>query len=139
MTRLRRQLTPLVPTVAAFFALCVLAPRAPFLFHRHAGGEHEHVHADGDLLGALAAALTPSAPHRHDATTDLRPSFERPATQPGGHYHDQPRFQRAVLPAAAFVAVSTPFVALATPFASAAPWRGATAAQSRGPPSPLIA
>lgn len=137
MTRLRRLLTPLVPTVAALFALCVLAPRAPFLFHRHDGGEHTHAHGDTDLLGALAAALIPEAPHRHDAATDTRPGFNRPNTDQAGHYHQQTHFQRGVLPTAAFVAVSTPLLALTVSASAAAPTRAALAARSRGPPRTL--
>jgi hypothetical protein len=138
MTRLRRRLTPLVPTVAALFALCVLAPRAPFLFHRHAGGEHTHAHGDTDLLDALAAALTPEAPHRHDTPTDTRPGFNRPSNDQAGHYHQQTHFQRGVLPTAAFVAVSTPVQALTVLVSTAAPTRAALAAKSRGPPRSLL-
>lgn len=137
MTRLRRQLTPLVPAVAALFALCVLAPRAPFLFHRHDGGEHAHAHGETDLLGALAAALAPAAPHRHDTPTDTRPAFTRPGVEPAGHYHQQTHFQPGVLPTAAFVAVSTPFLALTAHVGAAAPTRAALAARSRGPPLTL--
>jgi hypothetical protein len=138
MSHLRRQLTPLVPTVAALFALCILAPRAPLLFHHHDGGEHTHAHGDTDLLGALAAALTPEAPHRHDAPTDTRPGFTRPGADQAGHYHQQTHFQRGVLPTAAFVAVSTPLLTLASAVSVAAPTRAALAAKSRGPPRSLL-
>lgn len=138
MSRLRRQLAPLVPTVAALFALCVVAPRAPLLFHTHAGGAHTHTHGDAELAAALAAALERDVAHEPAAPArDHRPSLRRDVGAPGGHYHQQPRFQRGVLPTAAFIAVAGPFVAVGADAVAPAPARAVCGARSRAPPRSL--
>jgi len=146
MTPLRRRLRPFAPAVAALFALCLAAPRAPLLFHHHAGNAHGHTHGDAELVAALAAALGRApAPrharahhhHHHAGAADAHgPAIARPGDAADGHYHQQPRVQRGVLPTAPFVAISAPLAAPLAATAAAAPRRAATARRSRGPPPP---
>jgi hypothetical protein len=147
MTPLRRRLRPFAPAVAALFALCLAAPRAPLLFHHHAGDAHGHTHGDAELLAALADALS-RAPasrhaqahhhhHHHAGAADAHgPAIARPGHAADGHYHEQPRFHRGILPAVPFVAISAPLAASIGAVTVAAPQRAAAAARSRGPPPP---
>ncbi|MEO8602602.1 MAG: hypothetical protein ABI629_08505 [bacterium] len=135
MKRLRRQCAPLVPWVAALFTLVLAAPRAPLVFHTHAGGEHAHVHDDADLLAAFGFGDRQT--HEHQQPRDGRAHFERPGAAADGHYHQQQRLQRGTLPAAVFVTVSAPLIDFTAPAPALAPERAPTAAKSRGPPLSL--
>jgi hypothetical protein len=133
---LRRQFAPLVPLVAALFALVIAAPRAPLVFHTHAGGERAHVHDDADLLAALGLDDR-EAPEHHHQQPDGRAHFARPDKAADGHYHQQQRLQRGVLPAAVFVATATPLTDRTAPAVALAPARAPAAANSRAPPLSL--
>jgi hypothetical protein len=137
MKRLRRELIPIAPWIAALCALVVAAPSAPLVYHHHAGGDVLHVHDDASLLAALFAA--PEAPERPQQPLDRRPHLERPNTANDGHYHQPQHLQRGVLPRLAVVTVSTPLLDRPTPAVALAPERAPAAPQSRGPPALPVA
>jgi len=132
MKRLRRELTPAVPWLAALFALVVAAPGAPLIYHHHVGGELAHVHDDASLLAALFAAPERPGPTRQPF--DRRPHMERPGPANDGHYHQQQHLQRGVLPTTALIATSAPLVDRLAPAVALAPECAPAAAHSRGPP-----
>lgn len=122
--------------VAVLFALGLATPRAPLVFHTHAGGEHAHVHADG----VLAAILGGSAHRPHQAQAkDRGPAYAADRGDAGGHVHHQSQYHAAVAAVAPFVAVTAPLAALSFVTVGSAPTRVATAASARGPPLSLLA
>lgn len=136
--RLLRAVPDLRLAIALLFACSLAAPRAPLLFHHHAGGEHAHVHGD-----AVAAELLPHGdgelPHHATGGRRGRPAVTRAAGTADGHVHQQHRYHAAIVPAAIFVAITAPLARLAPPHSRRAPARHAAAAAARGPPlAPLV-
>lgn len=136
MTARRRIALPAL-LVAALFAVQTAAPRAPFVFHTHAGGGHTHTHRDAALLAELGLAdLIEARPHTH--ADDGRPGLRAATADHTGHYHQRQYMQSAALPRLAVVFTVVPLgrVAVAAPLpalrAAAAP------ATARGPPASLL-
>lgn len=115
----------------ALLLLATLAtPRAPLLYHSHAGGEHAHVHADPGLRSLFAAADRPAAPR----DTEPRPAYHQDRGGADGHVHQQTRYHAAVATTAAFIAVTTPLAALLPGVERRPATRGAATGTARGPP-----
>lgn len=122
---------------ALLFAAALAAPRAPLVYHRHAGGTQAHVHADAGLLALLG--LGEAAAHRHaGAAPDPRPAYARDSGAAGGHVHQQPRYHAAVVVSAAFLAVGAPLAPLPARSAGHAPTRSSGAPTARGPPLSVV-
>lgn len=86
-----RRLHP--PRIVALVLLSFLAqgllPRATWFVHRHAGGEHDHVHAwDGSRVAGSSASLGDLLPHDHDHGTDHHDHPDTGAAT--GHDHGHP-------------------------------------------------
>ncbi|MBX3026817.1 hypothetical protein KF840_18065 [bacterium] len=128
-----RALRPLgdVRVAGALLLLATLAaPRAPLVYHRHAGGEHAHVHADAGLRALFAAADRP-APARDGGR---RPAYHQDRGSAAGHVHQQTRYHAAVAVAAPFLAVAAPLAPLLASVDRRPPTRLAAPATARGPP-----
>jgi hypothetical protein len=137
--------TVAIPLLVAFAGTAAL-PESGVVVHRHAGGDHAHVHAD------LAAATGEHAQqhdhdhraHRHRRRGNAHPRPLRPRLARRGdrdpllHVHAASPYQRAavgtVAPALAPCrAVTRAATAPATPT-----WRAARARIARGPPSSAV-
>lgn len=116
--------------LATLFALSLAAPQAALVLHRHAGGDHAHVHGH---------ALADEADHHQHRHRPRGPAYAVDHGDAGAHVHHQQRYQAAIATIVAFVAVSAPLA----PFVSAAdrpaPTRAARTASARAPPSLQIA
>src|SRR5262245_42604619 len=154
MRRLRVKLVWLTPAVAALFALSIAAPRSGLLHHEHAGGTRAHTHADTDYLADLLAELHHDhehhGHHHHHADVAARTPARGNATawplgsaraalghddgNANGHWHEQLRFQRAVIGGLSTMTVS----ALVAPAPQPHPQRRTLTAlqtfQARAPP-----
>ena len=116
MTRFRDQLAGLSPAVAALFALTIAVPHAGLYYHEHAGGEHAHVHGDDESgLAELLADYWQEHDHDHThlghahghlgaaPTHASSAELARDGGPATGHWHQQDRFHRAVVAAAAYI------------------------------------
>jgi len=163
MKRLRVELAWLSPVTIALFALTVAAPRSALLYHEHAGGTRAHVHADSDDLTDLLAQHEHEHGHDHDGaehdhghhrhhhydidvvSAAARHSHSAPLGSAravlghddghsNGHWHEQLRFNRAVIGGLSTITVS----ALVAPAPQPHPQRRALTAlqtfQARAPP-----
>ena len=117
--------------IALLFACTLAAPRAPLVYHHHAGGAHAHVHGD--------AVRSASQRHAAAAGSSGRPAFARDTGPGDGHVHQQQRYHAAVVTAVPFLAVAAPLVAPPAHGDRRAPARVAATASARAPPrSPLV-
>lgn len=164
MKRVRVQLVWLTPAAAALFVLTVAAPRSALLYHEHAGGTRAHSHADSDDLADLLAQHEHEHGHDHDGaghdhghhrhhhhhdidvvSAAARHSHSAPLGSAravllhnngsaNGHWHEQLRFNRAVIGGLSTITVS----ALVAPAPQPRPQRRTLTAlqtfQARAPP-----
>lgn len=134
-----RRLGRTVPAVLLAFVGSTVLPRAAFVLHTHAGGEHVHVHAEEDLAsGHRHEPVHPHAhAHPHPGSHDGAdgPALAASYASPAAHVHWQHPFQRADRPAPA-APVRAEVVA---PLAALHPADRLTPAvgpiRSRGPPA----
>ena len=143
MKRLRRLFLALSPVLAGVFALCVTAPRPELFYHRHAGGEHVHVHADGvaeepwlhEFFSELRDRHRHSHQHDHQHRTGLQAADHGHAA---GHWHHPQRYQRGLVASVAAPTLSSPL----QPLPPASPPRAARIVavdvHARGPPLPAL-
>jgi hypothetical protein len=122
--------------VALLFACSLASPRAPLVYHHHAGGEHEHVHADAALLALFG--FGDAAAHRSPHAPDPRPAYARDTGVAGGHVHHQDSYRAAVVPAVAFVAVAAPLAPLTPVLIARASTRATCTASARAPPLSVV-
>src|SRR5262245_10236246 len=113
MIRFRRHLGAYSACVTALFALALAVPRAALVHHQHRGGDHAHVHADLDdaSFDAFFAELHEhhhhhghdhAHPHPHQAVhqetaSPTGPTWRVAGEAGGGHWHQQQRYQRALV------------------------------------------
>jgi len=86
------------PAALVFFLAAVAAPRPGVLVHHHAGGEHAHVHLDGDHVPPDDDHDAP--PHQHGALRPGEAALEAPEGAETWHARWQHPFQRAARAAA---------------------------------------
>ncbi len=113
MQRVRARLAEWVALALALFVSSITTPRAGLYFHHHAGGEHLHVHLDGNDTAHDdahhrhdhdAAAAHHHHHHAHHHTFGVGraapsgPGIEAPDDDGTGHWHAQDFFHRAVPP-----------------------------------------
>lgn len=133
--RMLRAVPDLRVAIALLFACALAAPRAPLVYHHHAGGAHAHVHAGAALGDATAVG---AAAHHVESDTRGRPALGRATGATNGHTHHQDRYHAAVAPAVAGLTAAAPLVPVPAPDAGSAPTRATARASARAPPrSPL--
>jgi hypothetical protein len=100
MQQVRTRLATWAGLALALFVWSIATPRAGLYFHLHAGGDHRHVHVDGEDHDHAGGD-----PHHHDHHAHLaddsanQPAIEAPDDDGTGHWHSRDFFQRAVTPA----------------------------------------
>jgi|SRR5579862_9541576 len=102
MQRLRARLECWTAPTLALFVSTALTPHTGLYFHHHVGGDHPHVHADGDATDHHARAPHHQHTHHHADLTDTDrrvPSIEAPDDDDTGHWHCQDFFQPTLAPA----------------------------------------
>src|SRR5262245_3242645 len=77
--------------VLASFIAAIAAPRAGLLVHHHVGGEHAHVHLDGD--GGTEDHHQGGPQHHHDLPCPGETAVEAPDAVDAWHAHVQQPFQ----------------------------------------------
>ncbi len=81
------------PAALAFFVAATAAPRSGVLVHHHVGGEHTHIHVDGDEGTQHDDLREPH--HRHDALRPGETALEAPDALDTWHAHIRQPFQSA--------------------------------------------
>ena len=100
MQRVRVRLAAWAALAVGLFVSAIATPRAGLYFHLHAGGDHRHVHVDGEDHEHVDGEPHHHEHHAHRADdTANRPAIEAPDDAGTGHWHSQDFFQRAVTPA----------------------------------------
>jgi hypothetical protein len=125
-----RSLTGARLALAALFALSLAAPQAALVQHRHAGGDHAHVHGH---------ALADEADHHHQQQGPRGPAYAGDHGETRAHVHHQQRYQAALATIVAFVAVSAPLAPFVPASCRPAPAPVVRAASARAPPLLSIA
>ena len=145
MRWLRAGLAQWTVLAIALLAGPIAAPRAALYFHHHAGGDHFHVHPDGDAHDerqhhhhGVESGHSEHHHHQLAETPVAGPAFEAPDDDDDGmgHWHSQDVFQRAVAPAIKTVQPVEAIRVIPVGTDRLLAYRPALPVRARGPPSP---